>query len=534
MATDPQASANNVRNLLITPIGFAELVLGLKLYPWQDRAVTWFEHAAGKRVKASLCTPNGAGKDSVVIATLALWWISVHRRGRVVITSRDARQIDEQTMPALRRYRAKFREWRFLERSVETPTGGRIVLFTTDEPGRAEGFHRETRADGSANREGPLLMIANEAKSIGDDIFTAFDRCTFDGLLYASSPGPKVGRFYESQLCPELGFLTERVGLRDCPHIPAERIADITRTYGETHPFTRSTLHGEFMDADGELRFDREGLDALAEMASHGHAVAERLVLHEQAPLHGLTRAWPAPGLDKDGWVWCAERPRPGCSYIGFCDPMTGEQSEGSRLRDTHAAGILRAPYVDGDGVEHDAELVAAIYTPNAEDPSGAACRWDNDILAQRFAMLLKWYGNPMCIVEANNAGTEVIRLLLLDGCHLWRREKPNHRLPGRKMLEVVGFQTNGATKGYWIGALQTAIRERMLVCKFAPAVHQCGTFVLNEKGSGEAQPGCHDDWVTGLGLALYQVHAATTYVMAEALRGGREGVAVDLPRALM
>jgi hypothetical protein len=563
------------RNLPSSPIYFAEEILELRLYRWQDRAISWFENAVGKRVKGSLCTPNGAGKDSIVIASLALWWISLHKRGRVVITSKDSRQIDEQTYPAIERHRNKFRGWRFIERYVETPTGGKIILFTTDEPGRAEGFHRETLENGAANGDGPLLLIANEAKSVPEGIFTAFDRCTFDGLLYASSPGPMSGRFYDSQVRGEMGFKTLQVGLKDCPHIPRERIADIIATYGGDAPFTRSTLHGEFMEADGEARFDRAGLEALREMAEAHHASAERGSLVEQEgwtrggntqhptsniqhptafsqtgqassdagkmcdvadaggevgaaslplrreagslPYFGRSTSGGSGGIgvttfthDPAGWLWMSERPIPGCSYLGFCDPMTGEQSEGARQRDTHAAGILRAPYVDTAGVEHDAELVAALYVSSEEEKSGAACRWDNDVLAARLAMLLRFYGNCLCICEANNSGTEVIRLLLLEGCRLWRREKPNHRVPGRKMIDVVGFQTTSLSRNYWIGTLGTAIRERTLVCKFLPAVKQCATFILNEKGTGEAQAGCHDDWCTGLGLGLYQLHAAT------------------------
>jgi hypothetical protein len=36
----------------------------------------------------ALVTPNGAGKSSGVVAALALWWVSVHPRGRVVITTK--------------------------------------------------------------------------------------------------------------------------------------------------------------------------------------------------------------------------------------------------------------------------------------------------------------------------------------------------------------------------------------------------------------------------------------------------------------
>ncbi len=236
-----------------TPIYFACEILELNPYRWQEIALSWFESAAGHRVKGSICTPNGAGKDSVVIAALALWWISIHRRGRVVITSKDARQIDEQTMPALIRHRHKFGDWKWIEREIETPTGGKIIAFTTDDEKRCEGFHRETRDDGKPSNEGPLLLIANEAKGIDEGIFTAFDRCTYDGLLYASSPGMMRGRFYESQMKADLGFKKMRIGLDQCPHIPQERIDDIIKTYGANSPFTRSTLHGEFLEAfDGK------------------------------------------------------------------------------------------------------------------------------------------------------------------------------------------------------------------------------------------------------------------------------------------
>jgi hypothetical protein len=179
-----------------------------------------------------------------VIAGLALWWVAVHRRGRVVITSKDSRQLDEQTYPALAKHAGKLPGWRFLSRSVESPTGGKIVLFTTDEPGRAEGWHKEDDIDG------PLLIIVNEAKSVQDAIFEAFDRCTYNGLLYISSAGLMMGRFYESHTKLAASFRRKIVRLEDCPHIPPERVDDILRMYGRNSSFAKSTLFSEFMSED--------------------------------------------------------------------------------------------------------------------------------------------------------------------------------------------------------------------------------------------------------------------------------------------
>jgi len=53
------------------PIGFTEEVLGLSLYPWQDRALAPLELATGpqaRRVKIAALAPNGAGKSERIVA----------------------------------------------------------------------------------------------------------------------------------------------------------------------------------------------------------------------------------------------------------------------------------------------------------------------------------------------------------------------------------------------------------------------------------------------------------------------------------
>lgn len=497
-----------------TPVYFANEVLCLRTYGWQDVALTWFASATGSRVKGSLCTPNGAGKDSVVIASLALWWVTMHARGRVVITSKDARQIDEQTVPAIYRHRGKFDGWKFIERYVETPTGGKIILFTTDDPGRCEGFHRETDARGRPSTDGPLLLIANEAKSIDAPIFEAFDRCTYDGLLYASSPGHKSGQFYDSQFREDLGFRRLRVGLKDCPHIPEERIDDIRTKYGADSAFAKSTLDGEFMDADTEARFHPEGLKRLLEMS----AAQDKLERRDPCKAHigfleegkGLqdpvvfTRVFTR---DDSGPFWIIEAPLPGCSYIGFGDPATGEQADGSATRDGCSGGIMRLAYTDPQGIEHPDEPVAFLHGHNF-----TGVHWDNDIVAESLDILLRYYGDPPINIEANNAGVEVIRLLQLSGRTVCRRKRRDHKNPG-KLTDIVGFQTTAASKMEWVGALAAAIREQTMDVRYAPAASQLSTFILDEKGRGCAQSGCHDDHATGLGLGLLGKHWAKPYV---------------------
>lgn len=180
----------------------------------------------------------------------------MHKLGRVVITTKDSKQLDNQIWPAIEAHKQEFPDYRFIEREVHSPDGAFVIGFTTDDAGRAEGWHKVDDFDG------PLLIIADESKSIPEEIFKALDRCTYNAILLTSSPGLNEGRFYEaiegrlaeSESNPN-GYKHLQIGLKDCPHIPKSRIDNTIADYGIDHPFTRSTLFGEFMDADGDTMF---------------------------------------------------------------------------------------------------------------------------------------------------------------------------------------------------------------------------------------------------------------------------------------
>lgn len=243
-------------------IAFGETILGYNLYDWQCETLEPFDNASIELVSVSLMTPNGSGKSAVCIPTLVLGWLWLYPKGRVVLTTADGKQLDGQIMPAINSHRGKFPYWTFIEREIRTSTGGRFVSFTTDQAGRAEGWHKLN------DREGPLLIIVDEAKTVPDDIFASVDRCTYNAILLTSSPGRMSGRFYESQSNESLGYRRVRVGLKDCPHIGQDRIDRTIAQHGANSPFTRSTLHGEFLEAfDGKpvyYNYDQdihEGMD---------------------------------------------------------------------------------------------------------------------------------------------------------------------------------------------------------------------------------------------------------------------------------
>lgn len=255
-------------------LSFAQVGLGLSLYDWQletDLAIE--EGARYERIKIALVAPNGSGKTQRIVAVSALHWLNKHPKGRVIVTSADGKQLDSQLWPAIMEHRHRWPAWEFLQRLVRTPQGGFLLAFTTDESSRAEGHHN--------TKDSPLLIIVDEAKSVEPEIFKAFDRCSFNVQLYISSPGIKLGRFYQAFTEHRDQFImVKQVGLMDCPHISRERIDDVIATYGADKAFTRSTLYGEFMDQDeGELMvFDFQTV--MASLHTPPHA---RISRHEYA-----------------------------------------------------------------------------------------------------------------------------------------------------------------------------------------------------------------------------------------------------------
>ena len=266
------ATATKKTRVLDDVLSFAQIGLGLDLYNWQlETDIAIDKGSKYERIKVALVAPNGSGKTQRVVAVSALRWLNSHPKGRVIVTSADAKQLDAQLMPAIAEHKHKFPGWEFLQRQVRTPLGGFLLAFTTDESARAEGHH--------ATKDSPLLIIVDEAKSVEPEIFAAFDRCTYNVLLYISSPGIKLGRFYDAFTQHRDQFiLTAQVGLTDCPHISKERIDDVIATYGADKPFTRSTLYGEFMDQDeGELM----AFDFQSVMATINNPPHSRISRHE-------------------------------------------------------------------------------------------------------------------------------------------------------------------------------------------------------------------------------------------------------------
>src|SRR5215831_15048461 len=93
----PRMSADE---LLATPVGFCEGVLNYpKLYDWQVNAMNPFILATGpnaRMIQVAISSPNEGGRSSYIVSGVASWWLAMHKRGKVGITTADQKQLNEQ------------------------------------------------------------------------------------------------------------------------------------------------------------------------------------------------------------------------------------------------------------------------------------------------------------------------------------------------------------------------------------------------------------------------------------------------------
>lgn len=249
------------------PLEFSLRVLGLRPYGWQAEAM----EAVGKGLPCSVVAANGSGKTANLVAPLILWFLWRYPKGQVVFTSGSFRQIKKQLWPAIKRFRRKFPTWEFMAEELRTPEGGFAIGFSADDAGTAEGWHAK-EDDGSD----PVFIIIDEAKTVPDAIFEAFDRCTRICELWVSSPGTPRGQFFDSFHKNRSLYWTRRIPSTECPHIPAERRKRDLIKYGAKHPLYRSKHLAEFTEDSDRLILTGEALTAVIQpvVCEDGEVVA--------------------------------------------------------------------------------------------------------------------------------------------------------------------------------------------------------------------------------------------------------------------
>lgn len=225
---------------------------------------------------------------TICIAALILWHMECFPGCMVVTTSASNKQIGFQLYPALELLRKKLGPgWKIRnstnEHSVKSPHGSVCISYSTDDELKSEGFHVRAVDEFMANwtppkewkmknwtsrTKAPLLMIMDECKGIKDARFDAYDRCRPIRILYASSPGNPIGRFYDlfHRFAPMFKKKDGTLNLfhataYDCPHIVEDpqqwnQIQLQIDIRGEKDAWVQSSVFGEFAEAGHNMVFD--------------------------------------------------------------------------------------------------------------------------------------------------------------------------------------------------------------------------------------------------------------------------------------
>lgn len=266
--------------------GYAQGRLGLNLYGWQAQVLNAMS-TRGARVAVRTC--NESGKTSTLVLALVLWHMESFIGSLTVTTSGSYRQIKDQLFPHLQNWGGRLGEgWEFGDCwGKNHKTGSRLVSFSTDNPGKAEGWHEPPRMPGDIiGRSNPLsglvpdsewiemagaagksslLLIMDEAKTPPAALYEAFERCHATRWINLSSPGGAFGPFYDCFNKHAKWWKTFAVRAQDCPHLwdDPDKRAELERQITTLRPeFVQSMIFGEFMPEGAGMLFDMQRVSA--------------------------------------------------------------------------------------------------------------------------------------------------------------------------------------------------------------------------------------------------------------------------------
>lgn len=198
--------------------------------------------------------------------------------------------------------------------------------------------------------------------------------------------------------------------------------------------------------------------------------------------------------------IW--ERPKVGCSYIVWCDPMTGEDQAASGDPDRHSIGVLRTEYQEVGGACYKDAVVARVRPPF----TGTTM-----LTADYITLLSQYYGDAIVVLEVN-MGLHVLERLKDSGVPLYKRQvvDPYDR---EKQNFMLGWKLQDRDQRRdVIDSLALAFHNETLDVFCPHIIGECKTFVWTKNGREEARSGCHDDDVLGLAMAHRCKGSATLY----------------------
>jgi len=263
-----------------------------KLYSWQIEELKRLSakglHTTDNPLRYVLLAANGSGKDAYIIAGFVCFVLCCWKRYKIVITSSSDLQLDTQTRNYIKFFCQNVNQYlraagiigKAIDIKKETftsavhknrdgtflsLTGSEIITFVTNEGGRAEGHHPFPDAD---YKEG-VILIVNEAKTVPQEIFDHFAKCTYNYLIQVSSAGAARGHLYNSWIsgteypAPYVRgkHYCRRVTAYDCEHISRDKLKAEEDEYGLNDPWFKNTRLSLFSSLGESVVLTEELLD---------------------------------------------------------------------------------------------------------------------------------------------------------------------------------------------------------------------------------------------------------------------------------
>ena len=126
----------------------------------------------------------------------------------------------------------------------------------------------------------------------------------------------------------------------------------------------------------------------------------------------------------------------------------------------------------------------------------------DPDLFGVELVKLAKFYNGAYLGVESNNHGlTTLTTIKRLEYWNLFFSK--TYDKMGDVMSQKLGWTTSTRTKPLMIDKLAEYIREFYLGLYSDLAISEMFTYVIEDNGKTNAQPGCHDDTVMALAITL-------------------------------
>lgn len=248
--------------------------------------------------------------------------------------------------------------------------------------------------------------------------------------------------------------------------------------------------------ASGNSALDAEGLAVLRQMAVNAEPEMGELILHNR----GSIVFQPTVLEQATYFLW--EQPRAGLKYLVTTDPMSGQSDvTGAGEKDRHAVIVLRDAYVDAFGRFHNVKEVARVKPPN---------QYDDKVIARFIAILSRYYGGCVIVVEANYGGGILMELRDQYQANLLKR--PVFNSTTQRHEERLGWWTDKISRRVMISELQDFVREQKIDILDRHAIGEFATLIIDDDGKVRGAGKHHDDDPMAISMGLACLGAATKY----------------------